>query len=62
VTKDRKYPCPPDKAAAIDEAIKKFNGSNYTEMQTYVRQKYGFQPRSSWIGDRKEHLGYGVRA
>ena len=59
--KERKFPCPPSKAAAVDEAIKKFDGRDYKAMQAYVKEKHGFHPRPSWIGDRKEQLGYAIR-
>jgi hypothetical protein len=61
MTKERKYPCPPTRAAAIDDAIQKFSGKDYKAMQAYVHEKYGFRAMPSWIGDRKEHLGYAVR-
>ena len=57
----RKYPCPADKAAAIDEAIKRFEGRNYQAIQDYVRNKFGFVPKTCWIAHRKEELGFNPR-
>ena len=33
----------------------------YAKMQEYVKQKYGFSPKSCWIADVKELCGLTVR-
>ncbi len=57
----RKYPCPPEKAPMVDEAIRRFAGEGYRQMQQYVRKKWGFMPKTCWIADRKEVLGFDVQ-
>jgi len=55
---DRKHPCPPSKQAPVDEALQRFNGQGYKEIQRYVKEHYGFTPKTCWIADRKEELGF----
>ncbi len=57
----RKYPCPPEKAPMVDEAIRRFGGQGYERIQQYVTTKWGFVPKTCWIADRKEVLGFDVR-
>ncbi len=57
----RKHPCPPGKAPMVDEAIRRFGGKGYERIQHYVKTKRGFVPKTCWIADRKEVLGFDVR-
>lgn len=57
----RRYPCPSEKAPMVDEAIRRFDGRGYAQMQEYVRTKWGFVPKTCWIAHRKEVLGFDVR-
>ncbi len=57
----RKYPCPLEKAPMVDDAIHRFEGQGYRRMQLYVRKKWGFVPKTCWIADRKEVLGFDVQ-
>jgi hypothetical protein len=58
---NRKVPCPSNRSAAIDEAIKRFRGRGYRAMQQYVKDKFGFVPKTCWIAHRKEVLGFSPR-
>ncbi len=57
----RTYPCPPEKAPMVDLAIRRFAGEGYRQMQRYVKRKWGFVPKTCWIADRKEVLGFDVQ-
>lgn len=35
--------------------------ATYTQIQKYVKGKYGFQPKTCWIADVKEQAGLQVR-
>jgi hypothetical protein len=45
----------------VDEAVRRFEGKGYAEIQQYVRSKYGFVPKTCWIAHRKEVLGFSPR-
>ncbi len=55
---ERKHPCPVDKRSAVDEAVRRFGGQGYKEIQRYVKEHYSFTPKTCWIADRKEALGF----
>lgn len=57
----RKHPCPGDKARSVDDGIRQFGGEGYANIQQYVKKKYGFVPKTCWIADRKEKLGFDIR-
>lgn len=57
----RKHPCPPEKAPMVDEAIRRFRGEGYMRIQQHVRANWGFVPKTCWVADRKEVLGFDVR-
>jgi hypothetical protein len=54
----RRNPCPESKRGAVDDAVRRFQGKGYKQMQRYVKARYAFEPKTCWIADRKEQLGF----